>query len=138
VLRREGAPARVGDQLMRTSLRVFIAFVWIANGLGAKIIGLVPRHEQIVARILGEGRAEILTPAIGGGELLLCAWFLSGKWHRANVLLQMGLVATMNAIEFAIASDLLLWGPWNAAFAAGFIAILYTYEFGFARADSDS
>ena len=34
-------------------VRLAIALVWLGNGLVAKVLGLVPRHEEIVAQILG-------------------------------------------------------------------------------------
>jgi hypothetical protein len=41
-------------------LLVAIALVWLANGLLCKVLGLVPRHEAIVARILGPHAASPL------------------------------------------------------------------------------
>ncbi len=38
-------------------LNYLIAAVWIANGLFCKVLNLVPRHQEIVARIIG-----VLTP----------------------------------------------------------------------------
>ena len=104
--------------------RYAIAAVWAVNGLLAKLLHLVPRHEQIVARILGPTYAAPLTRLIGVGELLIAAWVASGRWPGLSVAAQVGLILTMNALEFALAPDLLLWGRANLLFAglfSGFI-----------------
>lgn len=104
--------------------RYAIAAVWAVNGLLAKLLHLMPRHEQIVARILGPTYAAPLTRLIGVGELLIAAWVASGRWPGLSVAAQVGLILTMNALEFALAPDLLLWGRANLLFAglfSGFI-----------------
>ena len=88
--------------------RVGVSLVWIAFGLGAKVLRLVPRHERIVARILGPGLAPALTRIIGFGEVLVGLWFLSGIELVVCALFQTLIVATMNAIELVRARDLLL------------------------------
>ena len=40
-------------------LHYLIAAVWLANGLFCKVLNLVPRHQQIVARILGKTRIYV-------------------------------------------------------------------------------
>jgi hypothetical protein len=91
-----------------TWARLAVAGVWILFGLGFKVLRLVPRHERIVARILGEAVAPVLTRLIGVGELAIGLWMLSGIQLAACVALQTALVVTMNAIELARARDLLL------------------------------
>ena len=53
-------------------LRLFFAAVWLVNGLWCKAMDGVPRHREIVARILGDEHAVLLTRAIGAGEMLGC------------------------------------------------------------------
>jgi DoxX-like family len=106
-----------------------IALVWLANGLGCKVLGLVPRHELIVARILGEAHAHLLTLLIGLGEMGLAAWVWSRLWPRVNAVVQIGLVVVMNTIEAVLAPDLLLWGHWNAVFASFFGLVVYLHTF---------
>lgn len=110
-------------------LPYLLAAVWLVNGLFCKVLHLVPRHEQIVARILGAGPAPTLTRLIGLGEISVAVWILSGRYRRLSSLAQIGLVLTMNALEFALAPDLLLWGRWNAAFAVLFAGLVCYYEF---------
>jgi hypothetical protein len=88
--------------------RVGVSLVWIAFGLGAKVLRLVPRHERIVARILGPAVAPLLTRLIGLGECLVGGWFLSGFEPIACALFQTLIVVIMNAIELWKARDLLL------------------------------
>lgn len=109
---------------MRATLRILIAAVWLVMGLGAKVLGLAPRHREIVARILGENHAGTLTLLIGIGEILLAVWILSGRWPRLCVAVQIGLVATMNVIEFTIARDLLMFGGWNLLVSIAFMVVV--------------
>lgn len=116
-------------KILHQSLTVLIAFVWFANGLFAKVLGFVPRHEQIVARILGDSYSDILIVMIGVGELFIAAWVLTGKFSRFAAVLQISLVLTMNVIEFVFARDLLLFGGLNAVFAIAFVSVVFINEF---------
>jgi hypothetical protein len=110
-------------------LHCFIATVWMINGLFCKVLNLVPRHQEIVARILTTDNARSLTLIIGIAETGMAAWIVSGIRKRFNAVLQIVLIATMNTIEFIQASDLLLWGRANAIFAFAFILLIYYNEF---------
>jgi uncharacterized membrane protein YphA (DoxX/SURF4 family) len=110
-------------------ITAFIASVWLLSGLCAKVLHLVPRHEQIVARVLGNEHASTFTLLIGIAEICLAVWILSGVKPRLCALLQMILVAAMNIIEIVFAPDLLLFGQWNAVPAFLFIALVYFNEF---------
>jgi len=110
-------------------LTYLLASVWLVNGLLCKALGLAPRHAAIVARILGTAHAGPLTRLIGLAEIGMAVWLLSGIWRRWCVLAQILLVASMNALEFWLAPDLLLWGHANAVFASLFLLLLYYYEF---------
>ncbi len=101
-----------------------IAAVWLVNGLLCKVLNLVPRHELIVARILGVSHAEAFTRLIGFTEILMAAWILIGFRSRLCTLIQMIVIAVMNIIELVAAKDLLLWGGWNIVFAFLFIAFI--------------
>jgi len=116
----------------RTAYRVLIfliALVWILNGLVCKLLNFVPRHREIVAEILGQEYAWVLTKAIGFGEVLMGLWILSGIKPRLNAGLQIFIIAVMNSLEFFLAPDLLLWGRFNAFFALLFILTIYYNEF---------
>jgi hypothetical protein len=68
---------------------------------------------------------------IGLSEIGMAIWIISGIKTRWNVLCQIGIVATMNTLEFILVPDLLLWGKFNSLFALLFIVIVYFNEFYF-------
>ena len=115
--------------IFQNIIKYTIAFVWIANGLFCKVLNLVPRHEQIVARILGTEFSKPLTILIGISEIGMAIWFLSEIKSRLNAIVQIAIVATMNILEFILVPDLLLWGKLNLVFALLFIYVVYFYEF---------
>ncbi|MGB6221711.1 DoxX-like family protein [Haloferula sp.] len=110
-------------------IRWFFAAVWLVNGIGCKVLDLVPRHREIVARILGEDHSLLLTRLIGLSEVGMALWILSGIRARWSAVAQIAGVATMNLIEFFLAPDLLLFGQWNALVAAAYIGLVYWEEF---------
>ncbi len=115
--------------LRQTILKYFIAAVWLVNGLLCKVLNLVPRHEQIVAGILGSEYSRQLTVLIGVSEIMMAVWVLSAIKSKVNAILQITIVATMNIIEFILVPELLLWGRFNSLFALLFIVIVYYNEF---------
>ncbi len=106
-----------------------IALVWGINGLFCKILNLVPRHQQIVAKVLGAELSKILTIAIGIAEIAMAIWIISRIWSKLTATLQIIVVAVMNLLEFILVPELLLWGRFNIMFAALFIFIVYYNEF---------
>jgi hypothetical protein len=93
---------------LSTWTRIAVASVWFVFGLAFKVLRLLPRHERIVARIVGERIAPVLTRAIGVGEVLLGLWMLSGIAMIGCALVQTLIIATMNVIEIRRARELLL------------------------------
>lgn len=110
-------------------LSFLIATVWIANGLFCKVLNLVPRHQEIIGRILGNEYAGLFTKIIGSSEILMAVWIISGIKTRLNAMTQISIVAIMNVIEFLLVPDLLLWGKANSMFALLFILVTYYNEF---------
>lgn len=100
---------QTGNRLPRAPVivRWILASVWLAFGLIAKILNLVPRHRLIVERVVGDPAAW-LTPAIGVLEVLLAVWILSGLRRRLCAGAQTVAIAAMNACELIWARDLLL------------------------------
>lgn len=119
------------NRILSSLFTVAITLVWLINGLFCKVLNYVPRHRMIVARILGETHAAILTTAIGLSEILMAIWIVSGIKSRWCTLLQIAVVAIMNILEFILVPDLLLFGRFNAAFATVFILVVYANEFVF-------
>lgn len=117
------------NRAIKIQATYFISLVWFINGLFCKLLNLVPRHQQIVARILGDEYAALLTRTIGVLEIGMAFWVLSGIRSRLAALLQIILIATMNVIEAIAAPDLLLFGRANAFVALLFILVIYFNEF---------
>lgn len=115
--------------MLHRLLTYAFAAVWLINGLYCKVLNGVPRHELIVARILGNAHVPALTKAIGISEILMAIWIVSRIRPRLCALAQIGLVVTMNGIELVLAPDLLLFGRLNAVFAGLFAGIIYYYAF---------
>jgi hypothetical protein len=112
-------------------LTLCIAFVWLINGLFCKVLNLVPRHQQIVSRILGEEHPVLLTKTIGLLEISMAIWVVSGIKSRLNTLTQIFVIAAMNIIEFIMVPELLLFGRTNSIVAIFFILVIALNEFRF-------
>ena len=119
----------MSDKKTYKILTFFIAGVWIANGLFCKVFNLVPRHQEIVAKILGNDHSRLLTILIGLSEIGIAVWILSGIRSRLNTIVQTAIVASMNSLEFILVPDLLLWGKLNSFFAFLFIIVVNYNEF---------
>lgn len=117
------------DKSIHRLLTYCIATIWIANGLFCKVLNLVPRHQQIVAKILGDEHSRLLTIGIGCSEIFMAIWILSKIKSRLNAIAQILIIATMNTLEFILVPDLLLWGKANAIFAFILILVVYFNEF---------
>ena len=111
--------------LIKKLITYLIALVWLVNGLYCKILGRVPRHEQIVVQILGEDYASVLIILIGIAELVMMIWILSGWQRKWCAIAQIVVVLTMNLLETALVPELLLWGHWNGLFALLFVLVVY-------------
>jgi len=122
---------RSNQLLPQRILTWFIALVWLANGLFCKVLSLVPRHEQIVARILLPTYSRSFTVFIGISEIVMAIWILSSFKTKLNAVVQIAIVATMNTIEFILVPDLLLWGKFNSLFACIFIIVVFINGFYF-------
>ncbi len=114
---------------IHTILIYCISTVWIVNGLFCKVLNLVPRHQQIVARIFGNEYSRVLIILIGLSEILMAIWILSNIKPRLNAMVQIAIVGIMNTLEFMLVPDLLLWGKLNSLFALIFILVVYFNEF---------
>jgi uncharacterized membrane protein YphA (DoxX/SURF4 family) len=110
-------------------LNYLIAAVWLVNGLFCKVLNGVPRHQEIVARILGNEHAALLTRLIGLAEITMAVWIVSGFKPRMNAIIQMMVIASMNILEFILVPDLLLWGRFNILFAFMFILLIGSNEY---------
>lgn len=89
---------------------LFVGTVWIFHGLYSKILNGVPRHRQIVGRILGEEYAVLATRAIGLLEVALGVWVFSRCLRVPCAIVQTAALVAMNTLEIALARDLLISG----------------------------
>lgn len=106
-----------------------IALVWLVNGLYCKVLNQVPRHQEIVSRILGEEYGSFFTVAIGMAEIAMSIWVFSRIKARLNAIIQIVIIGSMNILEYFLVPDLLLWGKYNSLFAFLFIVLIYVNEF---------
>ena len=111
-------------------LNFLIASVWFINGVFCKVFNLVPRHQEIVGKILGTDHAKLFTLWIGIFEAAMAIWILTKLFSKLNAVGQILLVAFMNTLEFILVPNLLLWGRANAFFALLFILLIFYNEFG--------
>ena len=112
-------------QSFRKILTILVGSVWVFHGLYSKLSNGIPRHRQIVERILGEGIADEATLAIGILEVLLGLWIFSGFQRRACALLQTLALVSMNFLEILLAKDLLISAPGMVALNLGFISLIW-------------
>lgn len=89
-------------------LRIGTAAVWIVFGLVFKVLHFVPRHERIVAAVLGDSVSGPVTLAVGVAETLLGVWILSKRWPRTCAAVQTMAILSMNALELSLAREHLL------------------------------
>jgi hypothetical protein len=119
----------MNQRLLHILATIIIILVWFVNGFFCKVLDLVPRHQEIVGRILGEQNAWLFAKAIGISETLMVVWILTRIKSRFCAIFQMVIVGTMNIVEFILVPDLLLFGRMNIVFASIFIALIYANEF---------
>jgi hypothetical protein len=100
------APLDFGSHL--TWMRLAIALVWLVFGILFKALDAVPRHRQIVARVVGERASRGLTVAVAAGEAGLGLWMVYGRYLPWCVAIQTATIVSMNALEIRYARDLLL------------------------------
>lgn len=106
-------------------LTILIGSVWVFHGLYSKVSNGIPRHRQIVERILGEGIADRATLAIGILEVLLGLWIFSGFLRRTCALVQTLALVSMNFLEILLARDLLISASGMVVLNLGFIAVIW-------------
>ena len=120
-----------GKIVVNKILTYAIALVWLLNGLFCKLLNFVPRHQQIVGRILGDEHSFIFIKIIGALEVLMVVWILSGIKSRLCAIMQILIIGTMNIIEITLAPDLLLYGRANIFPALLLMTAIFVNEFLF-------
>lgn len=80
-------------------IRASIALVWLYEGLWCKLLGGMPRHQELVAAVpmIGPGAARSVLLVLGLIECCMAGWVLSGKQLHSAALVQTVLLVAMNA-----------------------------------------
>jgi len=107
------------------SIRILATVVWFVFGSIFKVIGAVPRHREIVAAILGNDIAPLITVLIGLAETTLGLWFLIGFLPRTCAIFQTVAIVSMNALELVYARTLLLAPVPMVILNAVFLALVW-------------
>lgn len=102
-----------------------IALIWLVNGLICKVLNIVPRHEQIIAEILGNEYSGFLRVLIGLSEMGMFVWILTGLKPKLAMRMQIVIILTMNVLEFIMVPELLMWGRLNICFAVVLCGLIY-------------
>jgi uncharacterized membrane protein YphA (DoxX/SURF4 family) len=108
-------------------VQLFIGSVWIFHGLFSKLLNGIPRHREIIARILGPQYAQMATTIIGIGEIGLGLWTISGWQRFPCAAVQTLALVSMNVIEIALAADLLISVIGMLALNAGLLTLVWTW-----------
>lgn len=109
--------------------RYLFALVWLLNGLWCKVLGMVPRHQEIVSVLVGDALARPLTIAIGMAEVGMAAWIVTAWHYRICAAVQIVVILLMNVIEFLAVPHLLLWGRLNIVFAMLLCAAIHWHAY---------
>lgn len=120
---------RTGNRFLKPTIQCCIALVWLINGLFCKILSFTPRHQLIIAQILGESHAYLFTKVIGTLEILMFVWVISNIWPRLCSVFQIIIILTMNVMEFILVPDMLLFGHINIIVAIFFTSIIFFNQF---------
>lgn len=86
----------------------FIGAVWVFHGFYSKLLNGIPRHREIVGRVVGEELATPVTKLVGAGEIMLGLWTWSGRARKACATTQTAALVSMNTLEIARVDDLLI------------------------------
>jgi hypothetical protein len=104
-----------------------ISSVWVFHGFYSKILAGIPRHREIVSRILGEEIAGSATVAIGVLEILLGFWIWSGRYRATCAGAQTLAILSMNALEILLARDLLISASGMVLLNLAFLGVIWTW-----------
>lgn len=112
-------------QTLEAIIRVVIGTVWVFHGGYSKLLNGIPRHRQIVARVLGTRFARELTILIGCGEVALGIWVFTGWARYPCALVQTAALLAMNALEIALAGDLLISAVGMVLLNVAFLSLVW-------------
>ena len=122
--------ARPASRSFHLALTIFIGSVWVFHGLFSKLADGIPRHRQIVERILGESVAGTATTAIGVMEILLGLWAYSRYRRKSCAFVQTSAIISMNFLEILLARDLLISAPGMVVLNLAFLTLVWIWALG--------
>jgi len=105
---------------------VLITSVWWVFGLYCKVLNRVPRHRQILERVMGI-RWGWLIVLVGIGEMLIGVWVQTGWERPACAVVQTVIILTMNLLEICFAGDLLISAPRMVALNGLLLAVVWNW-----------
>jgi len=118
---------------IHTLVQIAIGCVWIFHGLYSKVLNGIPRHRQIVERVLGKNVGQFATKVIGVLEVLLGLWVFSG-WERVSCAgVQTLAIAGMNTLEIIFAADLLISAVGMLFLNVGFLTLVWLWAISVPR-----
>jgi uncharacterized membrane protein YphA (DoxX/SURF4 family) len=97
------------------------------HGIYSKILNGIPRHREIVGRVLGHRFAVQATKLIGGMEALMGLWILSGFERTFCAAAQTIGLLVMNALEIRFARDVLISPVGMVFLNLGFIGVIWMW-----------
>ncbi|HUR47676.1 MAG TPA: DoxX-like family protein [Candidatus Saccharimonadales bacterium] len=106
-------------------LQIVIGCVWVFHGLYSKILNGIPRHRQIVERVLGATYGGVATKAIGLLEVLVGVWVFTGWQSIACAALQTAALVAMNTLEIMKARELLISALGMVILNLGFLTLVW-------------
>lgn len=112
-------------RIIYTAVGIAIGAVWVFHGLYSKLLHGIPRHRQIVGRVLGESVAGPATLVLGVLEVALGVWVFSGRKRQACALTQTLAIVGMNALEILLARDLLFSPAGMVILNAAFLSLVW-------------
>ena len=112
---------------LQTLSQILNGGVWVFHGLYSKILNGIPRHQLIVAQILGERFARPATKLVGCAEVLLGVWVFTGISRVECAAVQTLALVAMNALEIARARSLLISAVGMVLLNLGFLAVVWRW-----------
>jgi hypothetical protein len=113
------------DAIHDALTRMFLAAVWLHQGLWLKLLGRSARQTAIVAAVAGSN-ASLALRGIGLAECGMAAWVLSGRRLRSAAIAQTALLTAMNVAGTVWARRLIDDPAGMLLQSAAFLALAWT------------
>jgi hypothetical protein len=111
---------------IHTLAQIAIGCVWIFHGLYSKVLNGIPRHRQIVERVLGKNVGHSATRRLAFWSGVRDLGFQ--RWQRVGCAgVQTLAIAGMNTLEIIFAADLLISAVGMVFLNLGFLALVWLW-----------